>query len=293
MVETRSITVAGHCLGVVAGNEQGAGTPVVFLPGILGSAGFWPPLLPDALCRNRRLVFGKPAGPLSWRFPGRLRAEDVTPARLADLLGETILRLVGVQAVGLVGWSTGACLALQLAAQRPWQVKSVLSVAGFAKGRWHGILGLMQKLARWNAVSRFAFRGALRTMAANNTFFRWSYSLAAADAHSLLSSKVARRVLGNIRPTAARSDLKDIRLLFASIHDWDVTDCLRTIRVPVTIAAGDRDPIIRYKDSCALADAIPAAACDVHRRRPHVFRGIPGIVSCLFAYLAELFHHRS
>ena len=121
---------------------------------------------------------------------------------------------------------------------------------------------------------------ALRAMAAHETLFRWSYGLAADDAHSLRSSRTARRVLGDIRPDAARHKLEDIRLLFARIRDWDVTDCLRTIRVPVTVAAGDRDPIIRYEHSCELAGVIPGVRLVTFAGTGHTF----------FAESLEAFH---
>jgi pimeloyl-ACP methyl ester carboxylesterase len=264
----------------VVGNEHGAGTPVVFLHGILGSARFWPPLLPEAMRRDRRWYSISLPGHDPTGFSGNLRPADVTPEGLADRLEERIARLVGDLPVGLVGWSTGACLALQLAAQRPARVRSVLSLAGFARGRWHGILGLLQKLARSNAIGRFAFRGALRTMVHNDRMFRWSYGLAAASGRSFRSSKTARRVLRDLRSDATRLDLQDIQLLFSRIHDWDLTGTLRTIRVPVTIAGGDRDPIIRYQHTRELADVIPGAQLVTFAGAGHTF----------FAECLEAFH---
>jgi pimeloyl-ACP methyl ester carboxylesterase len=280
MLETRSVNIAGHRLGVVVGNEHVTGTPVIFLHGILGSVNFWPPLLPPSMYLNRRWYSVSLPGHFPALFPRNPRPEDTMPDHLTDLLGETIRHLVGNEAVGLVGWSTGACLALLLAARRPWQVRSVLSLSGFARGRWHGVLGLLQKLARRNALGRFAFRSSLRTMTAHDTLFRWSYGLAAARARSLWSSPTGRRVLAAIRPDAARHDLSAIQLLFARIHTWDVTDRLRTMRVPVIIAGGDRDPIIPYEHTRTLADLVPGARLVTFAGTGHTF----------FAECPEEFH---
>jgi pimeloyl-ACP methyl ester carboxylesterase len=289
MLETRSVNIAGHRLGVLVGNEHGAGTPVVFLHGILGSVRFWPPLLSEAVWGNRRWYAVSLPGHYPACFPQGLGPEELTPDHLADLLGETIRHLVGDEPVELVGWSTGACLALHLAARRPRQVKSVLSLAGFSQGRWHGVLGLLQKLARRSALGRFAFRSALWTMAAHDTVFRWSYGLAAASARMLVTSAMARRVLHAMRPDVIRHNPAALRLLFARIRDWDVTDRLRTIRVPVLIAGGDRDPIIPYEHTRSLAEVIPGSRLVTFAGTGHTFfaEALEAFHACLHSWLGR------
>lgn len=254
-----TITIAGHRLGITAGNERGHGPAVVFLHGILGSERFWPPLLPETMRRKTHWFAVSLPGHFPSRCPCDVRDSDLTADCLAELLHEAIRSVVGTEPVGLVGWSTGGCLALCLAARWPEQVRSVLSIAGFARGRWHGVLGLLQKLARSGPVGQRIFRQALRTMTASGWLFRRAHSLTAGNARALMKNATAREVLTGLRPDAACQDREVMRRIFASIRAWNVTDVMRTIRVPVVIAGGDRDPIIPYSHTLELAELIPTA----------------------------------
>ncbi len=290
MLTHRTIPIAGHELGVTVGNGQGTGPAVVLLHGILGSERFWPPLLPEAMRRNTRWFAVSLPGHFPSKFSAGVSSTDLTAERLAGLLHELIHCLAGAEPVGLIGWSTGGCLALCLAARWPEQVRSVLSIAGFSRGRWHGVLGLLQKLARCGAVGRQICRQALRTMTANDWLFRRAYSLAASDSGALMQSATARQVLSMLREDAARQDREGIRLLLASIRDWDVTETLRNIRVPVVIAGGARDPIIPYRHTRELASLIPVARLVTFPGMGHTFfaEHLHEVHACLQTWLDEL-----
>jgi pimeloyl-ACP methyl ester carboxylesterase len=285
-----TITIAGHQLGFTVGNEQGRGPAVVFLHGILGSERFWPPLLPERIRRNARWYAVSLPGHFPSRFSPGGRACDLSADCLSGLLHGLIRRVVSAEPVGLVGWSTGGCLALCLAARWPEQVRSVLSIAGFADGRWHGALGLLQKLARSNSLGQRVFRQVLRTMTASDWLYRRAYSLAAAHARPLMTSATARVVLTALRADAARQDRESLRLLLASIRDWNVAERLGTIRVPVVIAGGDRDPIIPYSHTLELARLIPGARLVAFPGMGHTFFGehLPEFHASLVTWFDEI-----
>jgi pimeloyl-ACP methyl ester carboxylesterase len=290
MASQCTITVADHRLGVTIGNEQCRGPAVVFLHGILGSEHFWPLLVPEEMRQRVRWYAVSLPGHFPSRFPPQVRDADLTADRLTEVLGELINRLVGATPVSLVGWSTGACLALQLAARQLCLVRSVFSIAGFAHGRWHGVLGRLQKLAGGGPLARRVFRQALKMMTAGDRRHRWAYGLVAAQPGSLWTSAAARTVLRAVRQDAVHQDLEALRRLFACIRGWDVADRLQAIRVPVIVAGGDRDPIIPYRHTCELTRIIPTARLVSFAGMGHTFFGehLRDFQACLQVWLEEL-----
>lgn len=282
---SQTFSIAGYQLSVAAGG--GHGPAVVLLHGILGSEQFWPPLLPAAVREHARWYAVSLPGHYPSRLPPDVSAADLTCERLTEVLGELINRLVGPMPVHLVGWSTGGCLALHLAALGLCNVQSVFTIAGFGRGRWHGALGALQKLAGGGRLARSACRGALAWMAGGDWRYLGACSLAAARPLGLVRNTTARQVLGRVRQDATQHDGENLRLLMASIRSWDVAERFRAIRVPVLLAGGDRDSVIPYRHTCELSEIIPTARLLTWPGLGHTFFGdeLPQVQACLQSWL--------
>jgi pimeloyl-ACP methyl ester carboxylesterase len=105
-----------------------------------------------------------------------------------------------------------------------------------------------------------------------------------------MASEIARDVLRAVREDALHQDREAMQQLFATIRGWDVTAMMRTIRVPVIIVGGDRDPIIPYSHTRELAAMIPTARLVTFPRMGHTFfaEHLPKFHTCLRSWLNDL-----
>jgi pimeloyl-ACP methyl ester carboxylesterase len=255
---------------VLEGNRCAGGLPIVLLHGILGSIDFWPAVLPHSVVNERRWISIGLPGHFPGRFGSGSDANQSTPEEFADVLSGAIRQMAPGEKVLLAGYSTGGFAALNLAARQPELVASVLSIAGFAKGTWWGLLGRMQSIASRGRFGRKLFAAGYRVLTSQPWLFERCLL-----AHSAL--RVDRRVptvaaqLKSAAEDARRQDDDVMAALFARIRQFDIRPLLPKIRVPVAIAAGDCDPIIPYEHTRAIASAIPRAELIKFHGAGHLF----------------------
>ncbi|MEM0963284.1 MAG: alpha/beta hydrolase [Bacteroidota bacterium] len=252
--------VRGHRLAVLrpADDERRQGPPVVLIHGILVSVRFAPFLLPEQLRQRARwTAIGLPGHAPSVAPAGFSRA-DVSADWVADLLGSAIAAEAEEPAL-VIGHSTGACAALAVAARHPDIVRSVVSVSGFLDGRWTGLLGLAQRLARRGAGAPLAFRSLLRASTlAPAAWVGASASLVRKPVRFLRSANAQEALRASYRDACAHvpATLAEMMAGLRAVH---ATPLANEVTVPVRLVWGDQDP------------AIPAAhSREIARRLPHV-----------------------
>jgi pimeloyl-ACP methyl ester carboxylesterase len=278
LIAERVTRIEGREIALLAANEHLAGPCVVFLHGILGSIRFWPPALPPEVLQSVRWYsFGLPCHhPAS----GPWTEDDLRVDRLARRMLLAIESQVGDAPVSLIGWSTGGFLALALAACYPTRFASVLCISGFARGRWHGLLGALQKLTRRGAAGRLAFGQSLRLLQTTPAGFHAAHRLAAADRAAFDRSPITRRVLRAIYPDFRRHAPSSLCMMMKCLAETDISSRLGAIRCPTTIVGGTRDSIIPFSHTQRIARAIPQARLVAWEGCGHMF----------FAERAQSFH---
>jgi pimeloyl-ACP methyl ester carboxylesterase len=281
----RFIDHGAHRVAVLSGNPRASGTPLVFLHGFTGSVHFWPAWLPPSIRDHRRWhSIGLPGhwpGGFSSRGSAQGDGSDIniTAESFAEILAAVIRKLSPTQPVALIGHSTGGFAALNLAARAPELVVNVVSVSGFAVGKWHGLLGRLQMLASrgWAGQRASAMLWSLTTF--NPAVFRRLLRINAAKLE--LNSPVRESLLDLGARDAGRHDPAILAKLMANIRRFDIRPLLDGICAPTLIAGGDRDPIIRYEHTCELASEIRGAELVTFRDVGHLF----------FVECSDLFQH--
>jgi len=216
---------------------------------------------------------------LPGHFPGRVEpsgiaredgsADSVSAELFAEILATVIRKLSPAQPVALIGYSTGGFAALNLAAHVPELVASVVSISGFSVGRWHGMLGRLQSLANRGRIGRRACAALWSLITYHPAVFRRLLlaNTAGLDRLSLESDKL----LGLVTRDARQQDPAVLADLFGGIRRFNIHPLLDSIRVPVLIAGGNRDPVIPYEHTCELASAVRGAELFTFRNVGHLF----------------------
>ena len=257
MQAVRTFHIDGHTMAALAFNEDRPGIPIVFIHGITSSIWFWTvgqtPLVTE---RFRWYALSLP-GHHPATFPPGWQHADITPEMMAGVSVEAIRQVTGGGPVILVGHSTGGFSALNIAAHCPDMVRSVISVAGFAHGRWIGPLGLYQRMVRRGAVGRALYKAIYRFCFLNYAIFRTAVGFYAADRHAALTNPVLDPALKIQYPQARQLNLDAMIGYFARMPDIDITDRLAQITAPVLALAGEADPIVPPDQARVIAETVP------------------------------------
>jgi pimeloyl-ACP methyl ester carboxylesterase len=252
-----TLHIDGHRMVAQGFNEDFTGTPVIFLHGIMSSLDFW--------IAGQSAIFNEHFRWYTLSLPGHYPAALPADFQRADLTAETIARVVagaveqltGGEPALLVGHSTGGFAALATAAYAPQIVKAVVSISGFAKGQWGGMLSMLQRLARGGEVGERMFRGNLRLPTSHPALYRASLRFYAADSGALYRNEYLDASLERLYPNATRLDLTAMAHYFNRMPSIDIGEWLPRIDVPLLAVTGDRDPIVPPDESARIAENAP------------------------------------
>lgn len=262
MYTSYQIDVEGHLLDAQGFNLHLDSPALVFLHGITGSNAQWR-YGGDApyLARFRWYTLGLP-GHFPSIAPLGFTAAEVNAATLARVMGQAVRELVGQRPVVLIGHSTGGFAALNIAANARTSVNlmGVVSVAGFAQGRWAGSLGLLQRFARLGAVGRFLFEASLQFV----TLHPWVFGLSVLtsfvrDWRGYVSHPALQQSAFEAYHDARQQDRRAIMAYFQAMPYVDIVADLCRIDVPALVIAGDRDPIVPPTQAALIARQIQGA----------------------------------
>lgn len=264
------INIDGHELAVLRGAETD-GAPVVFVHGISQSVNIWPLLFPDGTLDSLNWCSISLPGHYPSRTPADFHVGDVTPELFVNTIARTIEAMFGDRKVHLAGWSTGGFAVLNLAASYPERFASVLSVAGYAQGRWTGLLGWLQTVAACGRVGRFACRRSFVRLGAQAYRFRSSMGLLASNRNAWRESRLRRPAMDAMFVDFSQHNKSVIAALFSGIRGFDITDHLSRITADTLIVHGDSDRIIPVKEARRLVDTIKPAQLHILQDCGHMF----------------------
>lgn len=260
MSKTHTLYVDGHKLVAVGLNAPNTpGQPVILLHGISGSVRFWgqdqiPVFLEQGPCYALSLPGHYPAA-----FPPGFQKEHLTAEMMGRVLAGAISELVGDQPVTLAGYSTGAFAALALAVHRPDLVRRIISISGFCQGRWTGILGVNQWLARHGAVGRVLFKVNFSIARIGSGVAYYMLRIYAADAKAMYAYPNYRAASDAAYPNYRRLDLSHLAHYFEVMPDIDICSLLPSINVPTLVLAGDSDPVVPPEQARLISQLIPGS----------------------------------
>lgn len=248
MTISQELQIEGHKLVALTFNSDRKGPPVILFHGIIASVHFWTPdLLAPFLKLGPCYVLSLP-GHYPAVFPRDFSRSSLTADTLARILTCAIRQLVGLTPSILVGHSTGGFVALNIAAHTPEIVRNVISISGFAQGRWTGLLGMYQHLARSGKSGQWLFNALFR-LGQVESIYGATARFYVADATKLAAYPNIRQTIYENYKVFGRLSLADIIHYFAVMPEIDICEQLPQIRVPTLILTGDSDPIVPSEQS--------------------------------------------
>lgn len=264
----KEIMVEGHKLAALTLNSGRPGTPVILLHGVMSSLNFWTPNLVEPFLPYGEVTSLSLPGHYPAEFQGGFAAQHFTAEWLAQVVAGAVGQLAPGAKVLLVGHSTGGFAALAAAAYFPALAAGLVSVAGFAQGRWGAELRAMQYLSLREKLGRAAFRGFLGLGGMGPLFratARWHTPLppgllSGPEREALVQENL--RIFRSFSPEA-------MRIYFAAMWNLDISAKLGDITAPVLVINGDRDRAVPPAQSALIAATVTRAERVVIRGAGH------------------------
>ncbi len=268
----RALSINGHRLSFLAYNEEKAGPPFVFIHGFTGTAKFWELLHRPALRDKVRWYSLSLIGHYPAALPPDFRREQLNAEEMGAIYIEALRKLAGDEPVVLVGHSTGGFAALNVAARAPARVRALISISGFASGRWVGGLGFNQMLARrFGPVGEFTARGIFRLSTLSEGLWQ------AIMCRTFVADRDAFRAFPGMDtfteghfPYSKATDSAALAHYIAKMPDLDITGLLPNIQAPTYVCAGTDDPAVPPAQSRLIAERVPGAKLEMIEESGHL-----------------------
>jgi len=269
MTELRLFEIDDHKIGTLLLNPGVQGEPVIFLHGITASLHAWvgsSVKFPETLgpCYSVSLPGHYPAA-----FPEGFNTNMLTPEMIAEVLAKAIRQLTSGKPATLIGHSTGGFSALAVAIYHPELVRRVVSVSGFAQGRWTGALGFYQNLVRSGATGTTIFKSLFRSVR-RYRLLRAVMRIYAADVPALYRNPELDDMVRASLPDFCSLDLDAMAMYFQVMPNTDITHLLHKISVPVLAMVGDRDPTVPPEQAHVIVEHIQGAELAVFNGAGHL-----------------------
>jgi pimeloyl-ACP methyl ester carboxylesterase len=282
-MKTIELDIEDQKLTAICLNPEAQGEPLILIHGITGSISSWlvnplPFVLEQGPCYALSLPGHFPAA-----FPPGFRQDQLTAEMMARVMTEAIRQIVGKRPVTLMGHSTGGFSVLNIAARYPQMARRVVSISGFALGKWIGALGFYQRLVRSGSLGKALFKALYRFAGTNADVFRATLRIYAADAKMMYANPDLAEAVEKGLPDFQHLDLDAMVHYFLAMPGIDITPLLSQIQCPTLAIAGDLDPTVPVDESRKIVAAIPGADLALIRGAGHL-----PFLECPIEYQAAL-----
>lgn len=228
-----------------------AQAPLVFLPGLFETSAIWRPTI-------ARIGLG--AHPrLMTELPGHAAGDESEQVRRALASGDWLRRLshrIAARFPGrrpvLIGHSTGATVALELARRWPERVASVVAVGALTSGHRGRALDPLARLLANPLLGPAAFRTGWNYWLSSPARFRSGLDWAASGPLRLPFGAAMRRELAACDPMA-------VRACATWVLGLDIRESLPDVRIPVFALIGTRDRVVPPDQQLEIVRLAPQA----------------------------------
>lgn len=267
-----TISLPGQTLSAISSNETLGGSPVVFIHGISASVDLWLPSMPAEIRDGRHWI----SLSLPGHHPAKLERSTiaswnvVTPEMWAGWYEAALQELIGDTPADFVGWSTGGFTSLAMSVHFPQRVRSLLSISGFAIGKWLGLIGGLQRLSL-SSLTRWVVRYSFKAVGSHRRLFDFVMRTGVSDLQIFRRSPFYEPTLVDWFAAWKHHDPVIMAELFRTISRMDLSDCINRISCPTLIAGGDSDPYIPAVHTRWIADHVQGARLELWPGAGHLF----------------------
>jgi len=232
----------------------GRGMPVLLLNGLGGSREVWEELIEHLQDRYRFIAFDYSGLRAGGSGPAQVHS---VPLHARDAVA--VLEAESIARCAIVGWSMGVPVALELFAQSPNHVASLVLICGSARAAWaqrslHSLPAfLLLRCLRLFRRRPEAAQRLLRLGLQSPEAFTWARRL------GLMGEQISPDLFVRMTAALLEFDLASYVGTFDALTDYDASHTLPQIDVPTLVLGGGHDPFTTRVGLEALAQGINGA----------------------------------
>jgi len=238
--------------------EVGEGdVPLVLLQHFRGNLDNWDPALVDALASDRRVVMFNNVGVAS--------TTGATPATIEAMAHDAIdfIAAMSFQRIDLLGFSIGSFVAQEIAFIRPHVLRRVVLASSAPQGA-AGMHGWAPEVIGAVGAPETTPEGYI------SVFF------APTDTSRAAGEQAAGRIFGRTTNRDEPTTWQTRQAQYDAVCTWGIPnhsllERVAAMKLPVFVANGDSDPMIRPRYSYLLAGLLPDARITIYPDSAHGF----------------------
>lgn len=271
-MHNHTISLPGQTLAAVSSNESAPGPPIVFIHGITASIDLWLSSMPLEVRNGRRWISLTLPGHHPAKFDRSTIAswDNVTSEIWASWYENALQQLIGDEPADFVGWSTGGFTSLAMGIHFPQRVRSILSISGFAIGKWLGFIGGLQRMSL-STFTRWMVRLGFGSVGGQRRLFDLVIRSGVGDFKAFRSSPAYDESMRDWFAAFGQHDTVIMAELFRKISRVDLSNCIGRINCPTLIAGGESDPYIPASHTRWIADQVRGAELVLWPGAGHMF----------------------
>lgn len=254
MSTERRLSIEGHTLVALEYNADTNSLPVICLHGVAGNIGFFEDFLTPAIQQDFHWYSLTLPGHYPAVIPAEHQPQDINADTLARIMSTAIRQLTGGKPALLIGYSTGGFVAYCVAHHAPELVHSIISIDGFAHGKWHGILGVLQAIARLPYPFFYLY---MKPFYSSKALYRLSYLSLGHNQVAIKQNPVFEQAVDHSYPYSANADFKGLYAYFRNMPNVDIRRWLKGIKQPAFLIHGRQDDIVKPEHAQEIQNALP------------------------------------
>lgn len=265
------------------------GIPLIFIHGILSSQYTWLDF-PARFQEYGHIFTLSLPGHYPARFPAHMQQSMITDSWVGDIMAGAIQQITGGKPAILIGHSTGGYASLAAAWRAPQLVKYVVSLAGFARGEWTSLLGLMQRMQYLGVPGSWLFDAQCRFSTRSASVVDAVWKMCSYDKAALARNSAYQAMQPQIMQHVSKLESRAMRLWFYQMRKVaDLTPILPAISTPVLAIAGKQDSFVEASQATLIAQGVADGTCILLENMNHaLFVEQPErVYTCIAKWLDE------
>ncbi len=230
--------------------------PLIFIHGIASSQHTWLDF-PLRFAKYGRVITLSLPGHYPSRFPEHMRRATLSDPWIGDIMGEAIEFITGGAPALLIGHSTGGYASLAAAWRAPQLVKGVITLTGFARGIWHGTLGMAQQLRFLGIPGIWLFNTLITGNTRSAALVDLAWQRCFRDVTAFRACAAYRAARDDIVADLSHMDARSLRLWFYQMRSAsNLVPHLPDIAAPVLAIAGTCDRTVPPEQTMIIGQRV-------------------------------------